>query len=473
MKKCYRILAAALFLVLLATVGCNMNEDKEINFDKQANAEGVPAYDSAEEFTLGAWYSPDAKEELWKWLKESNLNEVTIFPANIQSEEYLKAALGYCRQFGIRAHIYLMNTQKLWGKDWTELLEGYGDVISGFDVWDEPNLESALSSLPTRPDLEDLVPNIEYVLDNFPGTRITNTLWPNYATDAMIGLADGETYEDYVKAYCERIVDELPAGAERWVGTDFYPYYVERFDGGLLSNLEVLQYYGKEVGADVYLYIQTMNSQKLNWRKPNRAELSLQYYTALAYGVRNIQMFCYQQPKQQGAGEYGYEDGEAMITDGFTTRWDDDGNLLPASYERTQIYYDVQSLNAEVLKLSEAYMDFEWKGVLTSFGTKNKIRDDFSKLKYTLKAFDGLASCTSEENMIVGCFRDGEGNDGYLVTNYGNPVDLRDSRVDLDFGDRTRAIVYKGGERYLVNLIGGHYITTLSGGEGHFVVPVA
>ena len=48
---------------------------------------------------LDAWFSPDDKEELWQWAAESGLNEMTIFPANVETPEYLLSSLGYCKKY--------------------------------------------------------------------------------------------------------------------------------------------------------------------------------------------------------------------------------------------------------------------------------------------------------------------------------------------------------------------------------------
>jgi hypothetical protein len=223
----------------------------------------------------------------------------------------------------------------------------------------------------------------------------------------------------------------------------------------------VLQKYAQEEDASVFLYIQTMDSQKLNWRLPNFEELSLQYYAAMAYGVENIQMFCYQQP---GSGHgFGAADGQAMITDGY---------VYEGVYERTQVYYDVQKLNGYVAALENAYMDFDWQGVLVKEGTESANIDVFTKIKYDLESYDGIKEYSSTENLLIGCFKDMDGYDGYMITNYSDPNDMKEGMVDIDFGDKTRAIVYKDGVKYVVDLIDGHYKTTIGKGAGHFVIPV-
>lgn len=463
-------IACGLSALSFFLVGCGgVEEQKEsaINFDKQASLAGVPTYASTENFTLGAWFSPDAKDELWQWYKESGLNEITIFPSNRQTEAYLMSSLAYSRQHGLDA-VMLMNgdlTPFSSGKDWVELLKDYGDVVTGFDLYDEPVMDKKLAEgsygVASRTCFADLVPLVEYVSTNFPNAEMFSTLFPNYATNPQLGIAENQTYEDYVKGYCDTVLAAFPEGKRKWLGTDFYPYSTSRFDYGLLSNLEVLQKYAQEENASVFLYIQTMNSQKLNWRLPSFEELSLQYYTAMAYGVENIQMFCFQQPGS--AHGFGADDGQAMITDGY---------VYEGVYERTQVYYDVQKLNGHVEVLEKAYMDFDWQGVLVEVGTESTNVDVFTKVKYDLSSYDGIKACTSTENLLIGCFKDADGYDGYMLTNYSDPNNMKEGTLDIDFGDKTRAIVYKDGVKYVVNLIDGHYKTTIGKGTGHFVIPV-
>ena len=475
-KKLFKILAVALSAVIMtSTIGCNTMDNKNvygIDFSVSASTDGVPTYDSADKFILGAWLSPDPRPELWQWYKESGLNEVTIFPACAESKDYLEYALKQCKELGIDAQILIRNQTSRFNKSWKDLLAGYEDVVTGFDIWDEPYGYAEYGSSDTaRPDFNGMLANgIPYVQQNFPGKSYTSTLWPNYANKSQLAMPEGQGYNDYVKLFCDKILTNVPNGTRKWIGTDFYAYYTSRFDGGLLNNLEVLQYYGGQYGADVYLYIQTQNSSQ--WRAPNRQEMALQYYTALAYGVKNLQMYCYQMPAGGQSSGVPPVEHYAMITDGHSKRTDENGQTYKNPYERTHMYYSVQALNAEVTALAKAYMDFKWKGVLTSLGTVNGSRDDFSGLSYTLTSYDGVISYASTENMIIGCFEDGNGNDGFMITNYSNPVDLKEAKVDIDFGEKTRAIVYKNGVKYVVNLIDGHYKTTINGGDGHFVIPV-
>ena len=444
---------------------------KMIDFDKKASTCGVKEYDSAKEIILGAWYSPDTIDELWDWYKQAGFNEITIFPSNEETYSYFMKALAYCKNLGINAHVYMHNSSTSFGKGWKELLKGYEHVVSGFDVFDEPLGDKRFSSYVGRCDIDDLIDGVEYVLKEFPDKNLTVTLWPNYAIPDQVSMPDGQGYEDYVKKYCDVILPKIPQ-EKRWLGVDFYPYYTNRFDGGILKNLELIQYHANQWGADVYLYVQVMDSKVLNWRRPNEHEIRLQYFTALAYGVKNIQVFCYQEPKLLGHNEFGYEDGEALITDGYTPRYDDAGLLVKGEYKRTNNYFVVQKLNQELKTLSKAYTAFTWQGVQTVLGSKRSDRDDFSSLRYTLKSVKGIQSIEAEENLIVGFFKDVDGNDGYMFTNYSNPVDFKSSLVDIAFEDKTRAIVFKNGEQYVVDLIDGHYRTVIDGGDGHFVIPI-
>ena len=419
---------------------------------------------------LDAWFSPDDKEELWQWLAESGLNEITIFPANVQTPEYFTKALQYCRQFGIKANVLMNGKIEYWdGVRWDELLKGYEDVVIGFDLYDEPvvDKEIAIASYGTanRTCMQEIVPLVDYVANTFPTARIFSTLFPNYGSNPIYGIPDDQTYSDYVKAFCDTVLSVMPEGKEKWLGTDFYPYYLNRFDGGLLQNLEVLQHYAKPLDANLFLYIQTMDSKNLRWRYPNRKELSLQYYIALAYGVKCIAMFCFQQP---GTGHgFGPNDGKAMLTDGFSPL--EDGSRIP--YERTQSYYDVQSLNREIDPFSTELAKAKWQGVLTVKGAKRCARDDFSVLTETLPHYHGIEQITATENLIVGCFTN-DGKDEYVLVNYSDPLDLADSDVEIQFVGATQAIVYKNGQQKMVALNDGKYQTKLMGGEGAFVIPM-
>lgn len=419
---------------------------------------------------LDAWFSPDDKEELWLWAAESGLNEMTIFPANVETPEYLLSSLGYCKKYGLKAKILMAGREEYWeGVRWEELLKGYEDVVSGFDLYDEAvvDKEIAIASygVNSRTCFAEIAPLVGYVSKHFPNAKIFSTIFPNYGTNPILGIRDDQTYSDYVKAFCDTVLAVIPEGKEKWLGTDFYPYYLDRFDGGLLRNLEDLQYYGKPLDANLFLYIQTMGSKRLLWRFPNKKEIALQYYVALAYGVKCISMFCYQQPPCSHL--FGYTDGEAMITDGYSPRED----ASKGEYKRTQSYYDVQALNREIEPYSEELAKAKWQGVLTVKGTKRAERDDFSALLYSLPSYKGIKKVSAAENLLVGCFQDA-GKDKYMLVNYSDPLDFADSEVEIVFKDATELVVYKNGTCKTVRLEGGRYQTKLTGGEGEFVVPV-
>ena len=429
-----------------------------------------PSYKSSKKIILGAWYSPDLVDELWVWYKEAGFNEITVFPTNEESENYIHKSLEYCNKYKINAHLLMNNNLTIFNKKWAEIIKGYEDVVTGFDVYDEPIGDKNYTTL-VRPDISDLKACIDLVLTDFPEKQFTVTLWPNYACAEQIAMGVGKTYRDYIEKYCETILSPLPKGIKRWLGTDFYPYYTNRFNCKILNNLEVLQYYAKKYKADVYLYIQTMDSKALNWRYPNKRELSLQYYIALAYGVKNIQVFCYQEPQRLSGGEFGFLDGQAMITDGYTPRRNVNGELMPREYVRTSIYYNVKEINEHLSNLSEAYMNFEWQGVMIIKGKLNCARDDFSDLEYSLKSFEGIKSVNSDENLLIGCFCDKKGNFGYMITNYSDPLDLKDAFIEIDFGKNEKAFIYSKSTNCCVKLMNGVFKIKLEGGNGVFVIP--
>ena len=182
--------------------------------------EGVSPYDSGKQITLGAWFSPDLVEELWKWYKEAEFNEITLFPTNEDNEFYMPSALAFCKKYGIKVHLFMDNKPMLFGKPWQEVITGYEDLVTGFDVCDEPLGYREFSSL-DRFDIADIQSGIDFVMENFPDKQFTVTLWPNYACGEQLAMGEGKGYEDYVAMYCQEVLARLPKGVKRWLGTDF------------------------------------------------------------------------------------------------------------------------------------------------------------------------------------------------------------------------------------------------------------
>ena len=170
-----------------------------------------------------------------------------------------------------------------------------------------------------------------------------------------------------------------------------------------------------------------------------KADIGFQVYTAMAYGMDEINYYKY----QAHAGDSGASNCIA----------DDTG-----------VYNAVKAVNAELSYFGYVFKAFTWKGTL----------DIAAGDSITSTGNARLAKATSSgARAFVGCMKDADSFDGYMVANAEGPRSGKTSTVTLTFNSATKAMIYKGTTCTMVSLGGSSACTiTLNAGEGAFVIPV-
>lgn len=168
----------------------------------------------------------------------------------------------------------------------------------------------------------------------------------------------------------------------------------------------------------------------------SEADIGFQIYTALAYGMDEINFFT-------------YED-----------HWN--ANVTDAMADNTSVYSAVQTVNGEIDAFGYMFKAFEWKETL----------DIAAGSSSSTSLSPRLASASvSGGRTFVGCMQDEEGFDGYMIANATGPQTGTSASVTLTFNDATKAIVYKNGVKSIVTLTDGAYTVSVGVGEGVFVIP--
>ena len=96
----------------------------------------------------------------------------------------------------------------------------------------------------------------------------------------------------------------------------------------------------------------------------------------------------------------------------------------------------------------------------------------FALLRNPLKSLAGIESVESNEDALVGQFKDGEGNQAYMVVNYSSPFEIADSTVTLKFKDAKRVLICKKGRLLVKELSRKTLDLKFGSGEGCFVIPL-
>ena len=213
--------------------------------------------------------------------------------------------------------------------------------------------------------------------------------------------------------------------------------------------------------------IQSYTAGQANSKSPYKritceADISMQVYTALAYGFTRLNYFTYWQRDT----DLYYSGSE--VFQNTMVRWND-YNDWTKGYNYSDLYYWGVNANKKATKLAEILMYFDSVGVqLVQGGSK---QTDFTGATDTNTTNAITASSTGA--LVVGGFKCGDYN-GYLASNVTLPHDNFTATATFNFGTQyTKAIVYKDGVPTVQKLSGGALTLNIASGDGLFIVPIA
>lgn len=376
----------------------------------------------------------------------------TIEERSAKAEEDAMKALALCEKYGLTYCV----------RDWTF----YGFVNNVDPEDNDAVLEQMFreenpyvshpnwcgNNLHDEPDmvqLEKLVPVVDKFLEMYPDKDCFVNLNPIYATAEQLKLKDGETYEDYVKYYCDHIGEKLG-----YVSYDYYPLFKSQYGtyvkSTYLQNFEIVAKEAKARNIDFRLYLQTAFAFPGSSRDiVGVQDYRFQIYTAMAFGVNYFIYFCYASTT---------EDGAALV----------DWNCDP-----TFRYYAAKTVNNEVHAWENVYNSFNWEGVMCFDGDVMRPNEAFEYLEDPLTSHPRIKSVDAKIDTVIGTFKDDENRDGFMLVNYTDPYNDVTGDVTVKFKNAKALLMYRYGQKVVVPLKkDGSYTFTLEPGEGRFVIPL-
>ena len=357
--------------------------------------------------------------------------------------------------------------------DFTQLdMPDFSDCAGfiGFMFWDEPTKEDTVMTK-----LADLAIEFNNV---YAGSDVIymNNLLPSYSSL----FTNTTAYQNYVKEYCEKVLSKVKG--EKWLSVDSYPVKADySLDKAFLLDLGVLKTNAMEVGAHAHVALQSSgfeNSQSsAKKRIPTEAEMRMQAYAAMAFGIDSISWFSYSPSGSDSETFYTFIDNNGNPVEGYEAE-----------------YQGFINVNKELAKIGAVYSAFTWKGIILGRGdysySKNKDYSAFSDVmnnidsKYKLSASNTkhIASITKSEkyyNYLMGVMQDASGNEGYVLCNYnalGSKTGNKAQTITLTFKtDVSKVVIYRGGEMSEVDTTTSGANRTLdislATGEGVIVLP--
>ena len=437
---------------------------------KNPNSEGrgeyvsyLPDYDLKKgqlELLLNAWYSPEPTDEAFSEYKECGFNYVFLMGNQVGGlgDPRIRSALTLCEKYGIKAIIDCGNSI-LNCFDFAY----YNDypAFYGFNI-DEPTLY--YNNVNRKQGVIEIGNYIDSFESMFPNKSFLINMNPS--TSLFLFPGDAEDYDEYIEGVYGALKDVRTG--DKWLSADDYPlmykgsnkvnkYYLK---ASWLEQLEYLAYY-KELYGDVKtnMFIQTMPYTPGHEREVTAADLKLQLYCCLAFNFDMISYFCYHSPS---------------LSEEFN---DTDIALVDRNGVKQPLWEDAKLLNNELKKFQHVYLQFNrWQGAYTAVGTNNSSESYNNKTLLLQRPLSEnrlgeLKNVTSTEDVLVSLARDSANNCAYTVVNYNETTLGKTNRVTMQFKSARYAVVYRCGEKTVVELDNRKLELQLGVGEGVYVIP--
>ena len=401
---------------------------------------------STDTLNIGVWngsYHAFADKQL-KELQAAGITKIMgINPAYIGTDN-VSAWLDRVYSYGIRVIIDL--------RDWDgTTVPSYANHpgLIGFLMYDEPNANvfDDLAALKAKFDAVMPADKLFYV-NLFPECAADSSLGETNWWDQLIG-----NNLDYDEDYVTEFLNKLDIEVLSW---DNYSL----LEG---SGIRTEYFHNFEVMAGKNLplwYTMLSAGHNATYATPSADELRWQMAVAMTYGVQNIDHYTYT----------SHEDDYSCMVEYET-------------WNPTDLYYDIKTVNNEYLAWDHIYMAYKWQGVgAYDAGTSNAMLTMLEN-KLNLTNY-GLTVASSNEDLLVGVF-DHNGNKAYMITNAGSAGSSKvgDGKsfttadatvtVKLAEGSYKCAAVIDNGEISYVAVNADNTVTlSVEAYEGVFVIPV-
>lgn len=436
-KSALALMLAGLTAVSITGYGCSDTED-------------YPEYEDTKSMWIGGWDVPMNTKEDYQMAKDMGLTHMfidNIFAAK-GTEEYAQQ-LKYCEEVGLKAIVGMdTSLDNTAGIQLDKTDYSIYPAVDMINVWDEPYADVFDDCAKRIDDLNEIYNgNMQLFINQSPYNPLSSTV-----------LTDSETF-------LTKVYDELLSkiNGRKIFSTDIYPlleaHGAYEISTNWLGQMETYANYAKKYrseGAEFHMFIQTYTDNKCR-DIFSKADLSFQVYTDMAFGINGFTYFTYRKSFLAGFG------GGCVEND--------------VSCKPTETYQWAKELNEEINKFDHVYLSFDWEGV-TGINGSNNLADDpdydcpHFNFSTPLNSLNGVKKVSATEDTLIGQFKDKDGRNGFIVTNFTDPTDELKDTVSFEFDKATRAIVYRNGEKKIYEVKKNKLDLKLASGEGVFVIPV-
>ena len=125
--------------------------------------------------------------------------------------------------------------------------------------------------------------------------------------------------------------------------------------------------------------------------------------------------------------------------------------------------------------MEDAYLQYNWDGVMYKNGDEEEQNVCFTYLENdAYKTHPRVGFKKVSEDTLLTTFKHKETkDDAFMLVNWSNPYDKKNSEVTLNFKDAKGLLMYRLGQKVIVKLPkSGDYTFKLYPGEGRFIIPL-
>lgn len=418
--------------MLLSTVACFKEEKKKF-----------PEYADDREMMIGAWDAPLNTLADIQIAKDMGITHMFLDQYHVKrgTKEY-EDTLRLYEQVGLKVIVSTNNAfdQEAVLNDNTDYTQF--PAVDFINYWDEPHYS-------TIDRVAELV--AEHLEKYGEDIKFYGNLLPNTSTKRF----EGHSYKEYVQKWAELVVEQLPEG-QRYLSCDVYP--LQEFNGKpsmrttWLDAVETVALQAKKSNAIAHFFL--LSTEHYDYRAIKEEDIRFQFYVYMAYGAQAFSYFTY---------------ADSVLSDfehAFVSRTET-GKIHDT-------YYYAQTVNNEINKFDHVYLNYEWQGTLPIIGSNNAAgkNANFDGLDAPLETLEMCNRWDATEDALVGVFKDKDGNDGLIVTNFTDPALGLYNTVRFEFNDVSKVRVYRGGIPYDYEVVNNRLDIDLEPGEGVFIILV-
>jgi uncharacterized repeat protein (TIGR02543 family) len=145
--------------------------------------------------------------------------------------------------------------------------------------------------------------------------------------------------------------------------------------------------------------------------------------------------------------------------------------------QKTEVYYAIQTANLEIRKWDHVYESFVngYQGTAVVPGSHgiSDIKLDFFQYGLLLDEIPEIKFAESSEYLLIGYFKDSNGNAGFMVTNASHPGENKNATVTMEFDEKYAGLqVYDKGEMDIIRLEDNQITFEIESSCGVFIIPL-